>query len=287
MRIQRFAAFSALWIGLAASTASAVPPPWGRDARTAFDAARRDGKPLLVDLFADWCGWCKVMEARVFPTPEFARLARDFVLLRVDVEDGGEGGELAARYGAESLPTLLVLEPSGALVGAVQGFAEAPQLVQEVSNARAVHERVVAGYEKALASAEPDRLRVAAIDFYRRQDGPRAAALFAKLLAVEVQEGDDLAWTRFFLAESLRRARDFAAARREVAAAELAAAGSRDGELGERIALLPFWIARDEARCEDASGALTEFARRHPASLFLSAARNAFERLRAEGERCS
>jgi thiol:disulfide interchange protein len=117
----------------AAAGANDEAPAWQGDVDAAFAAARAASKPVLVDLYADWCGWCKVMERRTFPDPAFRDFAAGLVLLRVDVEDGGAGSELAARYETFTLPTLLLLEPSGALVGSVEGFVEAPQLVQRLA----------------------------------------------------------------------------------------------------------------------------------------------------------
>ena len=55
---------------------------WLDHPETAFAEAKRSGKVVLVDLYADWCGWCKVMERDVFSTPEFQTYAERFVLLR-------------------------------------------------------------------------------------------------------------------------------------------------------------------------------------------------------------
>ena len=41
--------------------------------------------PVLLDLYADWCISCKVMERSVFPEPEVARQLARFTLLRADV----------------------------------------------------------------------------------------------------------------------------------------------------------------------------------------------------------
>ncbi|KAB2968025.1 MAG: hypothetical protein F9K18_03420, partial [Thermoanaerobaculia bacterium] len=70
------------------------------------------------------------------------------MLLRVDVEDGGEGSELAATWGAASLPTLILLEPSGAYVGAVSGFAPAEELARRVRAEVADHRRALAAFER-------------------------------------------------------------------------------------------------------------------------------------------
>jgi len=287
MRIARNTLLVALATALAAAPLAAAKPTWETSIPRAFAEAQRTGSPILVDLYADWCAWCKTMERRVFPTPEFATFVESFVLLRVDVEDGGDGTELATRYDGFSLPTILYLEPTGALVGKVEGFYEAPDLVGALRSVRLTHEMAVKTYEQVLAGEDTDDLRLAAIGFYRRQDGPRAAALFRRLLEVEKLDGDDLAWSRFFLAESLRRAGRFDAAREQVAAARRASLGSTDLQLRERIELLPFWIARDEHECADARGAFSEFATDHPKSVFLPAARNALDRLTRSEDTCS
>ena len=42
-------------------------------------------KPVMLDLYADWCISCKTMERNVFPAPEVAQLLKQYTLLRADV----------------------------------------------------------------------------------------------------------------------------------------------------------------------------------------------------------
>ncbi len=42
-------------------------------------------KPVMLDLYADWCISCKTMERNVFPAPEVASLLHQYTLLRADV----------------------------------------------------------------------------------------------------------------------------------------------------------------------------------------------------------
>src|SRR3990172_13240993 len=82
---------------------------WHQKLAPALSEAQSSNRLVLVDLYAQWCGWCKRLEREVFATAKFQAAARDFVLLRVDVEDGGEGSRIQARYEAETLPTTLIL----------------------------------------------------------------------------------------------------------------------------------------------------------------------------------
>ena len=288
MRTSRFAT-CALLVGaaLSAPAARAAAPVWSTDADQAYAEARRTGEPLLVDLYADWCGWCKTLAREVFPDPRFADAVKGFVLLRVDVDDGARGSELAELYHVESLPTLLALEPSGALEGEVRGYSPTAEYVQQIRAVGTIWQKVLEGYRQTLAASDQDRLRLTALDFYKRRDGERASKLLERLVAIGHLEGADGAWVRFFLADSLRMARDFAGARAALTRAAKAAEGVADPELTERLALFSFWIARDESRCAAAAAALGSFEHRHPKSELLQDARQALDDLRGGASTCS
>ena len=110
-------------LATAARSSATVPEGWHESVATARQAALESGNLILVDLYAEWCGWCRRLEKDVFDHPDFAAYAKKFVKLRVDVEDGGDGTELQSRYHANSLPTTLVLTPKFVLVDMVQGYA--------------------------------------------------------------------------------------------------------------------------------------------------------------------
>jgi len=291
MRISTFAALALLGAsalsGAAPEAPSSAPRQWSSDVRATFATARQTGHPVLVDLYAGWCTWCKVLEAKVFSTLEFAEATRDYELLRVDVEDGGDGSELAARYGSDSLPTMLILEPSGAQIGQVVGYAETDVFLARIRSAFAVHQRELQSYENALTATDQKIVRSVAIWLYRRNDGDRAAELFSRALGLEGLSVHDRAWSSYYLADSLRLARRFAEARSAQRKAVAAAEGFDDRNLAERLDLLPFWIARDEERCVAASDTLAGFESRHPQSVYLRGARNALERLKSAGDACS
>ena len=56
---------------------------------------------VLVDFYADWCGPCQMME----PTIDAIASQTDAAVLKVDVD---QFQNLAAQYGVQGIPTLLV-----------------------------------------------------------------------------------------------------------------------------------------------------------------------------------
>jgi thiol:disulfide interchange protein DsbD len=82
------------------------------DAQLARAAAR--GEPVLLDLYADWCISCKVMERSVFPKPQVAALLNRFRLLRADVTANSPAHkDLMARYGLFGPPSMVFFSEDG------------------------------------------------------------------------------------------------------------------------------------------------------------------------------
>jgi Thiol:disulfide interchange protein len=76
--------------------------------------AQRDGMPVILDFYADWCISCKVMERNVFSAPEVQDAMADYRLLQVDVtENTASDQALLDRYGLFGPPTLLFFDASG------------------------------------------------------------------------------------------------------------------------------------------------------------------------------
>ena len=67
-----------------------------------FESYRTGDKPLVVDLWATWCGPCRMVG------PIISELANDYdgkiVVGKCDVE---ENDEVAAQFGVRNIPTIL------------------------------------------------------------------------------------------------------------------------------------------------------------------------------------
>lgn len=86
----------------------------------------RSSLPVVVDLYADWCGPCQMM------APAFAQLAQqrlDWILVKVNVD---KHPQIAQRYASRSVPTLLLFA-NGQLLAQQAGAMQLTQLSLWVS----------------------------------------------------------------------------------------------------------------------------------------------------------
>ncbi|RAR64255.1 thiol:disulfide interchange protein DsbD [Onishia taeanensis] len=100
-----------------------------------LDRAARSGQPAFVDVSADWCISCKIMERDVFPDPQVAARLDDFYRIRVDVtESNAESRALLERFELFGPPSLLFFNAGKEIRDArIQGEVEAAPFADHLS----------------------------------------------------------------------------------------------------------------------------------------------------------
>src|SRR5689334_20842177 len=89
---------------------------WGDEA---FAAAKRENKPILLDIGAVWCHWCHVMDRESYENPEVARLINEnFIAVKVDRDerpdvDSRYQAAVSALSGQGGWPLTAFLTPDG------------------------------------------------------------------------------------------------------------------------------------------------------------------------------
>ncbi len=291
MRIQRLL-FCLL---LAFAPAAGAGDGWLTSVDEALAAAEDGDRYVLVDLYAEWCGWCKVLEREVFTSPEFGEFTGDMVLLRVDVDDGGEGSALQARYEANSLPTTLILDSQMVKIGEVKGYAPTREFIAMARRELEEFESMLELYERVERGDDLELKRRLAEDFHDRGDGARAAALYQSMLE-QTKPGTAQAWLLYMSADSYRLSGQFSRAESSLERArDMIGSRANDARqdgvepaLRERIDLLGFHIAHDSGDCRAAMASLEHFLENHPHSGFRSQARRTLAAIRRGDEmKCS
>ena len=212
--------------------------PWGD---TAFNRARDEKKPILLDIGAVWCHWCHVMDGESYEDPAVAEiLNRDFVCVKVDRD---ERPDVDARYqravqalsGQGGWPLTAFLTPDGevffggtyfppdnntygrpgfrrVLMEIARAFRDEGERI--TTNARAIREHVVQTLDEAKPGAVSSDLVSGAADqmakvFDVRYGGfgsapkfPHAAAIEFLLARMNDAKGG-LAWQREIVEKTL------------------------------------------------------------------------------------
>ncbi len=112
--------------------------PWLTDFEATKRQAAEQKRPILADFSgSDWCGWCIRLEKEVFSQKAFQNYAAtNLVLFLADFParkpqpdaEAAQNKKLAATYGIEGYPTVLLLNSEGkelARTGYQRGGAEA------------------------------------------------------------------------------------------------------------------------------------------------------------------
>ncbi len=103
-------------------------------------ARAKSGKRfVVVDVYTDWCGWCRRMEADVYARRDVSEyLASKFVTVKLNAESGelvhvGERSmsarTLASQYRVTGYPTTIFLTPDGERLANLPGYVPADKFL--------------------------------------------------------------------------------------------------------------------------------------------------------------
>lgn len=129
---------SSLIMGLATAARSAEIV-WEKSYAEAVKKAKAKGLPIMVDFYADWCGWCKRLDSDVYTAPEVIKTAQGFVSVKLNTETSTEGQSLSKQHRVQGLPTILFLNPNGEVIGRLSGYQPAPQFREVMEGAAQVN----------------------------------------------------------------------------------------------------------------------------------------------------
>lgn len=124
----------------------------------ALEANQKDGKKIIIDMYTDWCGWCKVMDQKTFTNPDVIRyMNENFYAVKFNAEQrepitykgkkyefipGGRRGIHALAYELlnrnASYPSFVVLDENMTRLGIIKGFKTPEQFLSLIKQKAAL-----------------------------------------------------------------------------------------------------------------------------------------------------
>jgi thioredoxin-related protein len=106
---------------------------------TALAKAKAENKMLLVDVFTDWCVWCKRMDKDVYTDPAVqAEMNKYFTSVKLDAEAKDEHNfrgkatseeAIAQNMKVTGYPTTVFMTADEQVIQAIPGYIKAPDFV--------------------------------------------------------------------------------------------------------------------------------------------------------------
>ena len=104
--------------------------------------AAAEEKAVLIDVYTDWCGWCKKMDKETFLDPAVAEvLNAKFALAKVNGESKEaitfkghktDGVGIGRAFGVRGYPAIIFLDAKGETLTMLPGFLDAQQFLPVV-----------------------------------------------------------------------------------------------------------------------------------------------------------
>lgn len=110
-----------------------MPAQWLTSLDQAIAEAKRTKRRVLVDFYADWCTFCKMLDRDVFSADSFRRMSKYFVFCKIDAD---RQPEVSQRFSVTGLPTIVFLNSEGAEISRFSGYRPLQQFIAAMNAAR-------------------------------------------------------------------------------------------------------------------------------------------------------
>jgi thiol:disulfide interchange protein DsbD len=87
---------------------------WLHSEEEALRLAKAEGRPVILDFWADWCTACKELDRTAWSDARVREAASRFVAVKVDGTDGSDAfQQVSQKYGVLGMPAVIFIDPQG------------------------------------------------------------------------------------------------------------------------------------------------------------------------------
>lgn len=92
---------------------------WRYNLSDALKTAKSQNKPVMIDFYTEWCGWCKKLDSDTYADSTVKKLAEDFICVKID---GDKERGLVGKYNISGYPTIIFLSFEGTVIKQFAGY---------------------------------------------------------------------------------------------------------------------------------------------------------------------
>ncbi len=146
---------------------------WEKSFTAAMAKAKAGGKPVMIDFWAEWCGYCHELDRKTYVDPKVVQVSEQFAAVKVNTEGTKYETDIATKYLVTNLPTILFISPAGRPIFRLNGFVPARVMARAMEEVHRRAVRVVA-WEAALDKDPNDVAALAGLGLNQFGDVARA-----------------------------------------------------------------------------------------------------------------
>ncbi|MBW5410384.1 DUF255 domain-containing protein, partial [Brachyspira hampsonii] len=113
-----------IFISIVSCNKASAEIKWEKDLATAMKKAKEKNMPIMIDVYTDWCTWCKELDKNTYSHKDVIDAAKKMVSIKLNPETSEEGAKIAQRYGVQGFPTILFISADGFILENVGGYVE-------------------------------------------------------------------------------------------------------------------------------------------------------------------
>lgn len=127
---------------------------WENDFDAAIEKSKLENKPIMMDVYTDWCGACKEMDKKAFINKDIVNYSTNFITLKYNPEKSSNGDDILKKYNILGFPTILFLNSDGFVIRKILGYIESDELIEEMEGIKEKEERIKNAFKDDTATID-------------------------------------------------------------------------------------------------------------------------------------
>jgi len=95
---------------------------WHTSITRALEDAEKQKKYIMIDVYTDWCTWCKELDKQTYTHPSVIQLSKNLINVKINPEKDEEAKAFLSSYPVDGYPTILFIDWKRKLIGKIGGF---------------------------------------------------------------------------------------------------------------------------------------------------------------------